>query len=101
MRERALAVVLAREELLHSQLGAVKRALLEDDIRYAQLHTRIQSLHGFEAQVESNQLALEKALGAALLQGITTPSIKVDVAGVVFLTSESVASIERAMQVPA
>jgi len=101
MRERALAIVLAREELLQSQKLAVKRALSEDDIRYAQLQTRIQSLHGGEAQAESSQLALEKALGAALLQGITKPSVKVDVAGVVFLSSESVAGIERAMQGPA
>jgi len=78
----------------------VKRALSEDDIRYAQLQTRIQSLQGDEAQTESNQLELERELGAALLRGISTPSIKVDVAGVVFLTSESVASIERLMQVP-
>lgn len=101
MRDRALAIILAREELLQSQQSAVKRALSEDDIRYAQLQTRIQSLNGSEAQVESSQLALEKALGAALLRGITTPSVKVDVAGVVFLTSESVDSIERGMQVPA
>ena len=78
----------------------MKRALSEDDIRYAQLQTRIQSLQGDEAQTESNQLELERELGAALLRGISTPSIKVDVAGVVFLTSESVASIERLMQVP-
>jgi ATP-dependent helicase HepA len=42
---------------------------------------------------------LERELGAALLRGISAPLVKVDVAGVVFLTSEPVSSIERLMQV--
>ena len=99
MRERALTKAVAQEELLQSQQKAVKRALAEDEIRYAQLQTRIQSLQGGEAQAEANQLSLERELGAALLRGISAPSVKVDVAGVVFLTSEPVSSIERLMQV--
>ena len=98
MCERAQAIVVAKEELLKSQQKAVKRALAEDAIRYAQLQTRIQSLQGAEAEAEVNQLGLERELGAALLRGISAPSVKVDVAGVVFLTSEPVASIERLMQ---
>lgn len=98
MRDRALAIVTARDELLNSQQSAVKRALAEDEIRFAQLQTRIQSLDGVEAQAESSQLALERALGEALCRGIATPSVKVDVAGVVFLTSESVSKIERGVQ---
>jgi ATP-dependent helicase HepA len=100
MRDRAFSIVAASQELLHSQQSAVKRALLEDDIRYAQLHTRIQSLQGSEAKVEKHQLTMERELGAALIRGITTPSIKVDVAGVVFLTSDSVSKLERLMQTP-
>ena len=42
---------------------------------------------------------MERELGAALLRGISSPSIKVDVAGVVFVTSEPVATIERLMKV--
>ena len=98
MRERALLKAVTQEKLLQSQQNAVKRALEEDEIRYAQLQTRIQSLQGGEAEAEANQLGLERELGAALLRGISTPSVKVDVAGVVFLTSEPVASIERLMQ---
>ena len=43
---------------------------------------------------------MERELSAALLRGISSPAIKVDVAGVVFVTSESVATIERLMKVP-
>ena len=100
LRERALAIVVAREDLLQSQQSAIKCALAEDDVRYAQLHSRIQSLQGSEAKSESKQLEMERQLGAALLRGITSPSIKVDVAGVVFVTSEPVASIESLMKVP-
>ena len=98
MRDRALVIVTARDELLNSQQGAVKRALAEDEIRFAQLQTRIQSLDGAEALAESSQLELERALGEALRRGIVTPSVKVDVAGVVFLTSDSVSKIERGVQ---
>jgi len=99
LRERALAIVVAREDLLQSQQSAIKCALAEDDVRYAQLHSRIQSLQGSEAKSESKQLEIERQLGAALLRGITSPSIKVDVAGVVFVTSEPVSSIESLMKV--
>lgn len=95
MRDRALEIVTAREELLNSQRGAVIRALAQDEIRFAQLQTRIQSLDGAEARAESDQLALERSLGDALRRGISAPSVKVDVAGVVFLTSDSVTKIER------
>lgn len=98
MRDRALTIVTTREELLSSQKSAVKRAGAEDEIRFAQLQTRIQSLNGAEAKAESSQLALERALGESLRRGIFAPSVKVDVAGVVFLTSDSVSMIERGLQ---
>lgn len=95
MRDRALAVVMARPELEKRQDRALQRAVAEDEIRYAQLQTRIQSLDGREAQAEARQLALEQALNGALHRGISSPSVQVDVAGVVFLTSEPVSLIER------
>ncbi|WP_420995164.1 protein DpdE [Cupriavidus sp. 30B13] len=95
MRDCALAIMMARPELKGRQNRALEQALAEDEIRYAQLQTRVQSLHGREAEVEARQLALEQALNEALHRGISSPSVKVDVAGVVFLTSEPVSLIER------
>jgi ATP-dependent helicase HepA len=95
MRARALDIVMARPELEEKQRRALGRGVAEDEIRYAQLQTRIQSLHGREAQAEAQQLALEQALNSALHRGISSPSVKVDVAGVVFLSSEPVSLIER------
>lgn len=94
MRDRAKAIVKSRPELLERQKDSLGRALMEDEIRYAQLRIRIQSLAGKEASAEADQLALEQAINEALHRGISTPSIKVDVAGVVFLTSEPVSLIE-------
>lgn len=98
MRDRALAIVMARPELKGQQHRALDRAVAEDEIRYAQLQTRIQSLQGREAQPEAHQLMLEQELNRALHRGILSPSIKVDVAGVVFLSSEPVSLIQRFIQ---
>ncbi|KZN21252.1 MULTISPECIES: protein DpdE [Pseudomonas] len=95
MRDRALAIVIARSELKDRQHRALERALAEDEIRYAQLQTRIQSLQRREAEAEMRQLTLEQALNGALHRGISSPSVKVDVAGVVFLTSQPVSLIQR------
>lgn len=95
MRDKAKAILKSRPELLERQKYSLGRALAEDEIRYAQLRTRIQSRDGKEAIAEAEQLALEQALNEALHQGISTPSVKVDVAGVVFLTSEPVSRIEE------
>ncbi len=94
MRDKAKAIVKSRSELLDRQKDALERALAAAEIRYAQLQTRIQSLDGQEANAEATQLALEKNLNEALFRGISTLSIKVDVAGVVFLTSDPVSLIE-------
>lgn len=94
MRDKAKAIVKARPELLERQKDSLGRAVAEDEIRYAQLCTRIQSLDGREATAEAEQLALERSLNEALHRGISSPSIKVDVAGVVFLTSEPVSLLE-------
>lgn len=94
MRDKAKAIVKSRSELLDRQKDALERALSEAEIRYAQLQTRIQSLDGKEASVEAAQLALEQNLNEALRRGISSPSIKVDVAGVVFLTNDPVSLLE-------
>ena len=90
MRDKAKALVLSKPELVQKQKDSLSRAMAEDEIRYAQLLTRIQSLDAREAASESEQLALEQSLNEALHRGISSPSIKVDVAGAVFLTGEPV-----------
>lgn len=67
-------------------MAAMQRARIEDEVREAQLATRIRMLDGVEAESEQEQLTLETNLNAALYKGIETPSIKVDVAGMVILT---------------
>jgi ATP-dependent helicase HepA len=94
MRDKAKAIVKSKPELLERQKDALGRALAEDEIRYAQLQTRIQSLDGREAIAEAEQLALERSLNEALHRGISSPSVRVDVAGAVFLTSEPVSLLE-------
>jgi len=94
MRDKAKAIAKAKPELLERQKDSLGRALAEDEIRYAQLRTRIQSLDRREAVAEAEQLALESSINEALHRGISSPSIKVDVAGAVFLTSEPVSLLE-------
>lgn len=89
MRDRAKAILIARPTLADAKIVAIKHARIEDEVREAQLATRIRMLDGVEADSEREQLALETKLNAALYQGIETPSIKVDVAGVVILSSMS------------
>jgi ATP-dependent helicase HepA len=98
LRNRALKILMARDEMMQRQRSAMKRATEDDEIRIAQLETRIQYLQGTEAEKESSQLGLEQQLGEALRWGIDNPSVKVDVAGVVFLTSESVSLIDKPPQ---
>ena len=98
MRDKAKAIVKSKPELLEQQKDSLGRALAEDEIRYAQLRTRIQSLDGREAIAEAEQLALEQSLNDALHRGISSPSIKVDVAGGVFLTSEPVSLLEGCLR---
>jgi ATP-dependent helicase HepA len=95
MRETAMAIVTSKPELLEQQKDSLRRALAEDEVRYAQLRTRIQSLDGREATAEAEQLALEMSLNEALHRGISSPSVKIDVAGAVFLTSEPVSLLAK------
>jgi ATP-dependent helicase HepA len=87
MRDTARTKLLARSRLEDSKQAALARARVEDEVRYAQLHTRIQSLTGREADVERHQLAAEQAINEGLYCGISDPSVKVDVAGVVLLSA--------------
>jgi len=88
MRDRALEILLEREEFEQRILAAVERAKFGDEIRFAQLSTRIQHLQGHEAVVERRQLTFEENLSAALIEGIAEPSIRVDVTGFVYLSNE-------------
>lgn len=96
MQESAREIVLRRVELAERKEAALKRAKAEDEIRYAQLRTRIQSLMGLEAEAERTQLQVEMRINKALYAGIQDPTVKLDVAGVVFLTNQPVTVIDRA-----
>lgn len=87
MREAAMGRLLARTQLADAKKAALARARIEDEIRHAQLRTRIQSLSGGQAILERRQLESEQAINAGLYRGINAPSIKVDVAGVVLLST--------------
>ena len=87
MRNRANAIIIDRPSLKDAKVVAISRARSEDEVREAQLATRIRVLSGAEADSERRQLALEMKLNAALYQGIEVPRIKVDVAGVVILST--------------
>lgn len=94
MRDKAKDIARTKPELRERQKASLDRALAEDEIRYAQLRARIQALDGRESHAEQKQLALESSINEALHRGIWSPSIKVDVVGVVFLTSEPVSLLE-------
>jgi ATP-dependent helicase HepA len=86
MRDSAKAILGAKSDHMEAKVTAIKNARIEDEVREAQLATRIRMLDGIESDSEREQLAIEKKLNAALYQGIETPLIKVDVAGVVILS---------------
>ena len=94
MRDRAKAILNNRTEIIDSKKNAIERARIEDEIRAAQLSTRIRLLEGVEAQSEREQLTAEMSLNEALYKGIQEPSIKVDVAGMVILSNVQFQKIE-------
>lgn len=97
MNERAHALVLARPELGALKRAALARARAEDDVRHAQMRTRIRSLDGAEAEAESAEFELEQRLNDALYEGIANPVVKVDVAGVIFLAEQPVSVLDALM----
>jgi ATP-dependent helicase HepA len=88
MRNRANDIVLSRSELAEAKILALNNANIEDEVRVAQLTTRIRMLEGIEAELERKQLVLEHKINEALYQGIENPSVKVDVTGVVILSAK-------------
>lgn len=97
MNDRAYVLMLARPELAARKHAALTRARAEDDVRHAQMRTRIQSLEGPEAEAESVEFELEQRLNDALYEGIANPVLKVDVAGVVFLAEQSPSTLDALM----
>jgi ATP-dependent helicase HepA len=89
MQDRAYAIMNARQELSEQKCAAINKARIEDEVRYAQLTTRIQTLEGNEAAAELAQRNLEARLNSALYKGINDPIIRIDVAGVVLLSNQS------------
>ncbi len=87
MRSKALLIVSSRSELDSKKNDAIKTSTVDDEIRFAQLKTRINSLHGIEADFESSQLEFESELSEALIKGIEEPTISVDVVGVTILST--------------
>lgn len=98
MRASALDIVVRKPELQEQQDRALRKAVVEDEIRYAQLTARIQALDGKEAEAERRQLDLEQALNSSLYRGIRTPSIRLDVIGAVFLTSQPISVLSNALE---
>lgn len=96
MRDFANSILCKRSEFINLKERAIVSAKLEDEVRYAQLKTRIQHLDGKEAESECSQLKFENAINDALYRGIHSPSIKVDVAGVVFLSNRPFSAIVSA-----
>lgn len=96
LRNKAFSILDQRKEIAERKYTAIKRAQVEDEVRHAQLMARIQHLQGKEAESEKAQLELEKKINNALYRGIQEPSIKVDVAGVVFLSNQPFPNIEQA-----
>lgn len=94
MNECAHTLVLTQNELATRKTSALSRARAEDEVRHAQIYTRIQSLRGAEAEAEIAEFELERHLNDALYEGILNPSVKVDVAGVVFLTEQPISVLD-------
>jgi ATP-dependent helicase HepA len=67
---------------------ALSRIQTIQEVRLSQLAARVQHLDGVEAAGERAQIGFEQELAVALQNGISTPAIRIDVAGAVWLTSE-------------
>jgi len=86
----AFEIVSSRPNLSDAKSSAIKKLNIEDEVRFAQLKTRINSLNGIEADFESSQLKFESSLSRALVEGIEKPTIKVDVVGVIILSNTAI-----------
>jgi len=95
MRDRAEKRLVENESLVLNQKEAIERARVQNEVRYAQLTTRIKHLSGKEGKNERLRLEFEKAINEALCKGIITPSTRLDVVGAVFLSRHSFFDITK------
>lgn len=94
MRSRVCDVLKRRKSYVSRKNSALDQAKILDEVRHAQLLARIQNLEGREARSERSQMEFEQRMNGALYRGVVEPSVKVDVAGVVFLSAVPFASFE-------
>lgn len=89
MRDRALVNLQGKEILKETTRTALKRKAMVDEIRFAQLETRLQLLRAREVTAEREMFDLEKRLAAALEQGIKEPLVRLDVVGMTYVTDRA------------
>lgn len=87
VRDAAKTLFMARPILAEMKRLAFERAQNDDDVRYAQLRSRIESLTGGEKVVEQGRFDSEMCINTELHHGIKHPTVKIDVAGVVILST--------------
>lgn len=88
LRQRALELLHADAELSSKKDAAIRQGRRQSGVRLAQLSARSQSMSGSEAIAEQENLELESGLSGALLSGIATPVVRLDVMGFVMLAAE-------------
>lgn len=86
----ATSIVLNRLDLRNRQKFAERRLKERDQIRFEQLMTRIQMLPDDEASDEQSRLNLEKKISEALIMGVHSPSVTIDVVGVIILSRNNI-----------
>ncbi len=79
-----------REQLQLTDLTAKQaaKASREAALRHAQLESRLTYLAADQRKGEKAQLALDKKLSEALIEGILTPAIRLDAIGAVFVSKQ-------------
>ena len=93
-RERAEHIMEQLTELEKRSQQGVDRAREIDEIRFAQLRTRIHKAVSVEAEELMRLLGLEKNVSEALYDGILSPHISLDTIGAVFVSGQD-CGVER------
>ena len=93
-RGRAEYILKQLTELEQRSRQAVDRVREIDEVRFAQLRTRIHKAVPAEAEEQRRLLALEKNVSAALYDGILTPHISLDTIGAVFVSGQALGAGE-------
>lgn len=88
-RQRAEEFVRAMPEMQDRVTSALRTARRRHEIRQAQLTARIARMSGAAKHAEVAELEREVALHQLLVGAITTPILKLDVAGATFVSSRS------------